>query len=94
MASTVTIRVTGTVLKAERMAGTAKATGNAYDFTRVRVLVADEGICELTLAKNQICPSRGDLIDYLAEVGVDRQGSPSVRASGDFPSDDSLIHAA
>ncbi|MGW9292339.1 hypothetical protein ACWGRN_29935 [Streptomyces albidoflavus] len=69
MASTSTAIVAGTVLKVDRRKGTSQA-GNAYDFHTVRVLVADAGLAEVSLADNIPVPSRGDDVSYVAEFSV------------------------
>lgn len=70
MASTSTALVAGVVLKVDRRQGTAKATGNPYDFHTVRVLVADAGLSEVTLSKDVPVPSRGDEVAYVTEFSV------------------------
>lgn len=70
MASTSTAIVAGTVLKVEHRKGTAKGSGNPYDFHTVRVLVADAGLSEVTLAKDVPVPTRGEEVAYVTEFSV------------------------
>jgi hypothetical protein len=68
-----TFRVTGPVLDSTRRKGTAKGSGNPYDFTVITVLVGGRGTCELTLPDDpsviggQI-PQRMETVDFVVEV--------------------------
>lgn len=68
-----TFRVTGPVLDKTRRKGTAKGSGNPYDFTQITVLVGGRGTVELTLPDDLSViggqlPDRMDTVDFVVEV--------------------------
>lgn len=68
-----TFRVTGPVLASKRRKGTAKGSGNPYDFTTITVLVGGRGTVELTLPEDPALlrgsiPQEGELVDLTVEV--------------------------
>lgn len=64
-------RITGTVLATERRTGVAKSSGNEYDFTEVRVLVADTDIAVFTARGSDGQHfHRGDAVDVLVSQDV------------------------
>lgn len=66
-------RLQGVVLSTSRRQGTAKASGNPYDFTEATVLAAGQGVTVVTYqTKNDrgVSLDRGDVVDALVEFGV------------------------
>lgn len=71
MADSATVRIEGPVLNTDTRSGIAKASGNAYSFTNVRVLVGDMGVAEVRWADRLgAVPTKGELVDVIAEVGI------------------------
>lgn len=74
-------RITGVVLGTTSRQGTSKTTGNAYDMSTVRVLVADSDVSHVTFSTDNDWRARfekGDVVDLVAEVDVYR-GEPNLR---------------
>lgn len=95
MAATALVRVTGAVLKVDRIAGTSHKSGSPvpYDFTQAKIVVADDDVTELTLPDAHRLsgghPVKGELVDYLCSVKLNSSGRGlSVNALRDFPVDD------
>lgn len=64
-------RITGTVLSTDRRQGTSDRTGKAYDFTEVKVLVAEHDVATFTARGNDGAHfNRGDIVDVLVEQDV------------------------
>ena len=70
MADTMTVRVTGTVLRVDNRSGSRKSDGERYSIDTVRVLVESTGIAEATLPDTVKLPGAGQVVDYLADVSV------------------------
>lgn len=97
MATAALARVTGFVLKTDRLQGLSKASGEPYDFTQVKIVVADSDVTEVTLPRDLSrvggAVSKGDLVDFLVEFRV-RNNGLSGNVQGLFPADDSLQESA
>lgn len=68
-------RITGVVLGTTNRAGVSKTSGNAYDVSTVRVLVADSDVTSVTYQTVNDMGARfakGDVVDLLAEIDVYR----------------------
>lgn len=64
-------RITGLVLGTDRRQGTSEKSGKAYDFTEVRVLVANSDIATFTVRGNDAAQlQQGDHVDVLVEQDV------------------------
>lgn len=100
MANAALTRVTGTVLKIDRLQGIGKASGEPYDFTQVKILVASSDVTEVTLPRNQQdlssgAPIKGELVDYLVEFRINGSGKGlSGNVLSDFPEESSILSAA
>ena len=90
-------RLQGVVINTTRRAGTAKASGNPYDFTEAVVLVASRDVTTLTYStKNErgISLSRGDLVDALVEFSVYGGNLQATIVEAQYPADaDALVSA-
>lgn len=81
MATSALARLTGFVLKSDRRQGTSTKTGSPvpYDFTQIKVVVADSDVTEVTLPRNESTlaggfPAKGDAVDYLVEFRLNANG--------------------
>lgn len=95
------VRVSGAVLASERVHGTSRE-GSPYDFTVVSVLVAGRDVTRVQIqtanafgsAGQPLLPVRGELVDWLCEVGIYRN-EPSVRiVSAQYPLDGDALLAS
>lgn len=84
-------RITGAVLNTETFTGNARATGQPFSIHTAIVLVADRETVRVQYeptGQSAVQPRRGDLVDWLVDVGTYR-GDASLRHTGDWPEDDS-----
>lgn len=71
MADTMTVRITGPVLRVDNRSGTKRdGSGDRYSIDTVRVLVESTGIAEATLPDSVKLPIVGEAVDYLVDVSV------------------------
>ncbi len=70
MADSATVRVTGPVLRVDVREGVSKADGRPYRMPSAKILVG-EGTAECTLPAGFPEPSRGEYVDWLADVTMD-----------------------
>lgn len=70
MADSATVRISGPVIGLDIREGNAKSDGRPYRIVTARVLV-DEGIAEAVLPSDIAEPSRGDIVDWIADVSMD-----------------------
>lgn len=84
-------RVTGTVLGTDSFSGTAKATGNPFTISTAIVLVAERETVRVNYdpARDQIVPRRGEVVDWLVDVGTYRV-EPQLTYSREWPEDDAV----
>jgi hypothetical protein len=65
--------VSGSVLYTETRSGVShrdKDNPRAYSITTARVLVANRGVCDVTIPDTMRAPIEGESVDYLAEFSV------------------------
>ena len=77
MANSALARVTGFVLKTDRIQGISKSSGEPYDFTQVKIVVADQDVTEVTLPRDLSkvgVISKGDMVDFLVEFRINATG--------------------
>lgn len=79
MAVSALTRITGTVLRVDRMQGVSRNSGDPYDFTQAKVLVADTDVTEVTLPRDLShlrngVPVKGEEIDWLVDFRVNSSG--------------------
>lgn len=93
MAANALARVTGFVLKVDRLQGISKTTNEPYDFTQVKIVVADSDVTEVTLPKDlrkvggEV--AKGQFVDYLVDFRVNATGkSISGNVQGYFPAEE------
>lgn len=92
MASNALARVSGFVLKVDRIQGVSKNSGEPYDFTQVKIVVADSDVTEVTLPRDLSkiggYPSKGEFVDFLVDFRINATGkSISGNVQENYPAD-------
>lgn len=93
MATSALVRITGTILRTERIQGISRNSGEPYDFTQGKVLTADMDVTEFTLPRDMSVlrsgtPGKGEEVDYLAEARINSSGKGlNINIVSDFPVD-------